>query len=205
MGVAKRPDLRKLICKMQRLFGPVHHCGELRIVRCPLIDLSFCELCNVPGCSQVFRAPHTRSVEIATPTRPQQPRGRITDDVIDGPAVAERPLNCPVLPIAFARYQEGTLRRADKYRDPVLTHRHRSPVAGVKEGAHSKDVIPGLVAIKTGNLRPAKWANSQFALRNFSYASAMAICDTTPIGLDCLLASREQTFAAQIGISAKGQ
>src|SRR5262245_29125468 len=102
MGVAKRPDLRELTCKRQRLFSPVHHRGELRIVGRPVINLSFSEPCNVPGCAQVFRAPHTRSVKFATPTRPQRPCGRVTDDVIDGPAIAEWPLNCPAIPVASA-------------------------------------------------------------------------------------------------------
>ena len=81
-------------------------CPEPRGRQCngarPVIDLSFGELCNVPGCAQVFRAPHTRAVPFATPTGPQQPRGRVTDDVIDGSAIAKWPLNCPALPVASA-------------------------------------------------------------------------------------------------------
>jgi len=93
-------------------------------------------------------------VPFATSTGPQQPRRRITDDVVDGPAIAEWPLNCPALTVASARYHEGTLRRADKYRDPVLAHRHGSPVVGVRKRVHSRGVIPGLVAIKTGICGP---------------------------------------------------
>src|ERR1700741_3766585 len=100
MGIAKRPDLRKLIGKSQRLVSPVRHCGELRIVGRPVVDLSFSELCNVPGCAQVFRAPNTRAVPFATAPGPQQPRRRIANDVVDGPAIAEWPLNCPALTVA---------------------------------------------------------------------------------------------------------
>src|SRR6185295_3855113 len=102
VGIAKRPDLRELIRKLQRLVSPVHHCGELRIIGRPLIDLPFCELCKVPAYAQVFRAPHTRAVPIATPAGPQQPSGGITDHVIDGPAIAEWPRNCPTFPVASA-------------------------------------------------------------------------------------------------------
>jgi hypothetical protein len=61
-------------------------------------------------------------MKFAAATGPQQPRGRITDDVVDGPAIAERALDCPAIPAGSAGYQESTLRRADKYRDRALAH-----------------------------------------------------------------------------------
>src|SRR5215471_1300204 len=70
VGVAKRPDLRELICKRQWLLGPVHHCCELRIVGRPVIDLPFCELCDLPGFAQVRGAPHARAMELAAPAGP---------------------------------------------------------------------------------------------------------------------------------------
>src|SRR6185437_5888143 len=89
-----------------------------------------CELCNLPGCARVFGAPNTGAVEVTTAAGPQPPRGRVTDDMVDGPAIAEWPLDGPALPVASPRYQESALCRADKYRDAVLAHHHYSPVVG---------------------------------------------------------------------------
>src|SRR5271169_267749 len=125
VSIAQRPDLRELICERQRLIAPVHHGGELWIVGCPVVDLTFCELCNFPSRTQVFRAPHPGAVPFSTPTGPQQPRGSVTDEMVDGPAIAEWPLDRPALPVAPAGYQESTLRRADEYRDAVLAHYRR--------------------------------------------------------------------------------
>jgi hypothetical protein len=60
----------------------------------------------------------------------------VTDDVIDGPAIAEWPLDCPALPATAAGYQEGTLRCSDKYRDPALVHR-LSPAPGPRAALHA--------------------------------------------------------------------
>jgi hypothetical protein len=75
-------------------------------------------------------------VPFAAATGPQQTRGRVTDDVIDGPAIAEWPLDRPALPVTAAGYQEGTLRRSDKYRDPILVHR-LSPALGPRAVLHA--------------------------------------------------------------------
>src|SRR4029434_8731156 len=104
--MAQRPYLRKLICERQRVISPVHRGGELRFVGRPVVDLTLCELCNFPSRTQVFRVPHTSAVPLATPTGPQQPRGRGTYDVIDEPAITQWPLHFPALPAADAPHQE---------------------------------------------------------------------------------------------------
>src|SRR5580693_7196606 len=126
MGIAQRPDLRELIREWHRPRGPVHRGRELRIGGRPVVDQTLCELGNLPGRARVFGAPHTGAVPFATPAGPQQTCGRVTDDVVDGPAVAEWPVDGPALPVAAGGYQESTLRRADKYGNPALAHRHCS-------------------------------------------------------------------------------
>ena len=120
VGITQRPNLRELVGERQRLLAPIHHGGELRIVRRPVVNLPLGKLGDLPRCARVFRAPHTGAVKIAAAAGPQHARGRVTNDVVDGPAVAEWPFDRPALLVAAAGNQERTFRRADEYRQPHL-------------------------------------------------------------------------------------
>ena len=94
VGIAERPDLRELIRERQGLRYDQHG-GELRIFRCPVVDLAFRELGDLPGLAAVVGAPHAGAEEVAAAARPQSSGDRVADDVVDRPAVAERPLDRP--------------------------------------------------------------------------------------------------------------
>ena len=70
-----------------------------------------------PGLSAVLAAPDRRAVPRAAAPCQDRPARRLDDQVVDRPALAQRPTQRPVLATRVALEEEGTLRRADEELD----------------------------------------------------------------------------------------
>jgi len=116
----QRPDLAEALAVRRGLVRPADRLGEFGIVGGPLVDLSGGEFGDRPGVPAVGGSPYAGTGPLAAATGPQVAGSRITDDVIDRPAVAIGSADGPPITGCGAVEDEGTLRRAEQDANGVL-------------------------------------------------------------------------------------
>ena len=132
VGIAQRPDLREFIGERQRPAAPVDHGREVRIVLGPIVHGAPGQARKIPVFAAIKRAPDAGAVPVAAARGPQRSGRRVADDVVDRPAVAERPADAPAVTAVAAGNQEGALCGANENCDAARRHPWRSvkPDAG---------------------------------------------------------------------------
>jgi hypothetical protein len=125
--VTERPDLSECVGKRQRFVGPADHLCEIGIVGGKVIHLPLCETSDFPTRAAIFAAPDARAVPIAAAPRPKGAGLRVSNYVIDWPAVAVRTLNGPAAAVIAARNQKCALGGADEKRHARRRHQGFAP------------------------------------------------------------------------------
>src|SRR5205814_8457392 len=90
------------------------HLCKIRIVGGPIIHLSLGKSGDLPTPAAVFAAPDPCAVKFTAAPRPKGAGLRISNHVIDWPAVTVRPLNGPAATVITARNQKRALGCADQ-------------------------------------------------------------------------------------------
>src|ERR1700722_11836206 len=107
--VAERPDLSEFVRKRQRFASPADHLCEIGIVGGPIVHLPLGETGDLPTGAAVLAAPDTCAVPFAAAARPKGAGIRVSNHVIDGPAVTVGTVNGPVAAVIAAGNQKRAL------------------------------------------------------------------------------------------------